>query len=154
MPDSAEIPAPLRMTTAGYVITSYSIHYTKLYELACLQRWQQEGEITLMIGDGVNDAPVLAGAHVSFAMAAGTDLAKTSADGILLGNQLLKIPYAMDMARQTRRIIRQNLLWALGYNLLVVPLAVSGHLPPYLAAIGMSLSSLLVVGNSMRLNRL
>lgn len=123
-------------------------------KLAYLKARQKAGEITLMLGDGVNDAPVLAGAHVSFAMAGGTDLAKNSADAILLGDDLHRLLEARRIARLTRHLIRQNFAWSLGYNLLVLPLAACGWLPPYLAAAGMSLSSLVVVFNSMRLGRL
>ncbi|MDO2951472.1 heavy metal translocating P-type ATPase [Aeromonas simiae] len=123
-------------------------------KLAYLKGREAKGDICIMVGDGINDAPVLAGAHASFAMAGGTDLAKNSADAILLGDDLTKLLEARRLARHTRRIIRQNFAWALGYNLLVLPLAASGWLPPYLAAAGMSLSSLVVVGNSMRLGKL
>ncbi|MEW7865334.1 heavy metal translocating P-type ATPase [Aeromonas diversa] len=123
-------------------------------KLAYLKEHEAKGDISIMVGDGVNDAPVLAGAHASFAMAGGTDLAKNSADAILLGDDLCKLLEARRLARHTRRIIRQNFAWSLGYNLLVLPLAASGWLPPYLAAAGMSLSSLIVVSNSMRLNKL
>jgi len=120
-------------------------------KLAYLKQHRAKGAATLMLGDGINDAPVLAGADVSIAMGSGSDLAKMSADAVLLGDDLTKVHHALDIAARTGNIIRQNLLWALGYNLMLVPLAASGLVAPYLAAIGMSLSSLLVVTNSLRL---
>ncbi|WCE31135.1 heavy metal translocating P-type ATPase [Vibrio sp. SCSIO 43137] len=111
----------------------------------------ESGDITLMIGDGINDAPTLSGAHLSVAMGSGTDVAKASADMVLLGDKLNKISLARQMALKTRSIIRQNLGWALGYNLLILPLAVAGYVAPYIAVVGMSASSIIVVTNSLRL---
>ncbi|MCK5667044.1 MAG: cadmium-translocating P-type ATPase [Thiotrichaceae bacterium] len=111
----------------------------------------QKSDTVLMIGDGINDAPVLAGAHVSVALDSGTDIAKNSADVLLLGDELTKLVFLRQMAEKTSRIIKQNLSWALLYNLIIVPLAVMGEVPPYVAVIGMSFSSLIVVSNSLRL---
>ncbi|WP_158174697.1 heavy metal translocating P-type ATPase [Grimontia hollisae] len=110
-----------------------------------------EDQITMMIGDGVNDAPVLAGAHLSVAMGSGTDVAKASADMVLLGDDLTKLLDARKLASFTQKIIRQNLAWALGYNLIILPLAVMGFVAPYVAVAGMSGSSVIVVTNSLRL---
>ncbi|EIM1706320.1 TPA: cadmium-translocating P-type ATPase [Aeromonas dhakensis] len=122
-------------------------------KLAYLKEHEARGDISIMVGDGINDAPVLAGAHASFAMAGGTDLAKNSADAILLADDLSRLLDARALALRTRKVIKENFAWSIGYNLLVLPLAASGWLPPYVAAAGMSLSSLIVVTNSMRLNR-
>ena len=121
-------------------------------KLCYIRQLQQQGERIIMVGDGVNDIPVLAGADISIAMGNATDLAKTSADGILMSGQLQRIAESISLTRKTRRIIRQNLAWALGYNLTALPLAAAGIIPPYLAAIGMSASSLIVVLNALRLS--
>lgn len=116
--------------------------------------WQQQGERILMAGDGINDVPVLAGADVSLAVNEATDLAKTNADTVLTNGRLEVLLAAIDGAAATRRIIRQNIGWALLYNLVALPIAAAGLVPPWAAAIGMSLSSLIVVTNALRLNRI
>jgi Cu2+-exporting ATPase len=123
------------------------------HKLALLRRLRGEGHRVGMVGDGINDAPVLAGADVSIAIASGTDLARVSADMVLLGSGLTPIATGVRHARKTVRVIRQNLLWAAGYNALALPLAASGLVTPWMAAIGMSASSLVVVLNAMRLRR-
>jgi len=122
-------------------------------KLEQLRRFQQDGDVVLMVGDGVNDAPVLAGAQVSLAMGGGTQLAQSSADMILLSENLRHIPAGLNVARKTMRIIHENLAWALGYNIIAIPAAAAGFVPPWLAAVGMSLSSLVVVLNALRLRR-
>lgn len=118
-----------------------------------LRQLQAQGRKVLMIGDGVNDVPVMAAADVSIAMGSATDLAKTSADAVLLCNRLPVLIDAFDLARRTRRVIIENLLWAGLYNGLMLPFAALGWITPIWAAIGMSVSSLIVVLNALRLTR-
>ncbi|MBW8778260.1 MAG: HAD-IC family P-type ATPase, partial [Burkholderiales bacterium] len=122
-------------------------------KLAHVRSAQQSRHVVAMVGDGINDAPVLAQADVSIAMGEGAQVARTQADGVLLSNRLSDIAKARALARRTLGVIRQNLAWAAGYNLLCIPLALGGALPPWAAGLGMATSSLVVVLNSLRLAR-
>ncbi|HSC66844.1 MAG TPA: heavy metal translocating P-type ATPase [Cellvibrio sp.] len=122
-------------------------------KLSHLSQRQAAGDKVLMVGDGINDVPVLAGADVSVAMASASDLAQTRADSVLLNDRLDVIVDALEIARRTKGIINQNLRFSLIYNLLALPLAAAGMIPPWLAAIGMTASSLIVIFNALRLTR-
>ena len=122
-------------------------------KLAWVAELRAGGARVLAVGDGVNDAPVLAGADVSIALAEGAELTQASSDIVLTGGRLDAIASARDIARQTLAIVRQNQRWALFYNLSAVPLAALGFVPPWLAALGMSLSSLGVILNALRIGR-
>jgi Cu2+-exporting ATPase len=122
-------------------------------KLAFVHGLQQQDRIVAMVGDGLNDAPVLAGADVSLALGEGAALAQRAADLVLTGRSLARIPQAIAVARRTQQVIRQNLGWALGYNLLALPLAAAGWVTPWLAALGMAVSSLAVTLNALRLAR-
>lgn len=123
-------------------------------KLSKVKTLQQSGSIVVMTGDGVNDAPVLAGADLSIAMGKGTQLAAATADMILISNNIEHIYHGYLIAIKTLRIIKQNLSWALLYNIIAIPAAATGYVEPWLAAIGMSVSSLVVVLNALRLNRM
>lgn len=122
-------------------------------KLSFIEALQNQKKTVVMFGDGINDAPVLAGANLSIAMESGTSVAKNSADMILLGDHLNQFHKALKIAKKTKAIIYQNLIWAVAYNLIILPLAVTGYVVPYIAALGMSASSLIVVSNSLRLLR-
>jgi Cu2+-exporting ATPase len=123
-------------------------------KLALLRERQGTGAVVAAVGDGINDAPVLAQADVSVALVAGSQLAQASADVVFTGSDLRVLARLPVWAGAVRRIVRQNLAWAAAYNFTAVPLAAMGILTPWMAAVGMSLSSVLVVANALRLNRL
>ena len=122
-------------------------------KLAAVRDLQQRGTRVLMVGDGINDVPVLQAADVSVALGKASDLSQIHADVTLLSGDLRALPEAIATATQTRRIIKQNISWAIAYNLVALPLAAAGYVPPWAAAIGMSASSLLVMLNALRLAR-
>jgi Cu2+-exporting ATPase len=118
-----------------------------------MQVAQSQGARVAMVGDGLNDGPVLAGAHVSMAFGNSVPLAQSKSDLVLMGGSLLVVAQSIQLARRTLRVVKQNLVWAAAYNAVCVPLAVVGWLPAWLAGLGMALSSLWVVLNSLRLTK-
>lgn len=135
-------------------IANYRGLCTPDIKLAMLQELQKQGHVVGMVGDGLNDGPVLAGANVSFAFGRAVPLTQSKSDFLVLGSQLHHIALTVLQAKRTMRIVKQNLTWALVYNAAAVPLAIMGYLPAWLAGIGMAGSSLLVVGNAMRLRKI
>jgi Cu+-exporting ATPase len=155
--DSAEAAAPIA-AQAG--ISEVEASLDPAGKLARIRALQQSGLRVAMVGDGINDAASLAQADAGIAMGSGTDLAQEAGDVLLLRAQPSAIPAALDLSRATVRVMHQNLAWAVGYNLLGIPLAAgllypSFHilLSPWVAAAAMALSSVCVLGNSLRLRR-
>jgi Cu2+-exporting ATPase len=150
---SGDAPASVQATARRLGLRSAQGGATPEDKLAAMAGMQARGHRVLMVGDGVNDGPVLARADVSFALAHGSALAQQRADFIVLGSRLAEVPAARLLAIRTVRVMRQNLGWALAYNAACVPLALAGLLPPWLAGAGMALSSLAVILNALRLSR-
>ena len=150
---SGDDPVRAQRIASALGLASATGGLTPAAKLAAVRAAQQRGELVAMLGDGINDAPVLAQADVSLAMGEGALVARTQADGVLVSNRLGDIVRARALARQALRIVRQNLAWAALYNAACVPLALVGWLPPWAAGLGMATSSLFVVLNSLRLSR-
>jgi Cu2+-exporting ATPase len=142
-----------RLVAAQAEIDDWRAQLSPQQKMQAVQLLQAAGAKVLMVGDGINDAPVLAVADVSIAMAGASSLAKVNADIVLMRDRLEGVEQLFDMAARTRKIIRQNMSWALLYNFAAIPAAAMGLVAPWFAALGMSLSSLLVVINAMRLTR-
>ncbi len=143
---------PVAHVAATLDIIQYQSNMRPGDKLGFLNAAAAEGKKFLMVGDGLNDAPALAAAHVSMAPASASDVGRTAADFIFTRDSLISVVTAYDIAKATSRIVRQNFAFAIIYNVLAVPLAVSGQLNPLLAAVAMSTSSIIVVGNSLRLH--
>lgn len=150
---SGDQPASVALMAERLGMADFQARCTPQDKLSAVEALQQRGRVVAMVGDGINDAPVLARADVSIAMGSAAALAQARADVIVLANRLEDLVLLRDTAQRTMHIVRQNLRWALGYNLVSVPLALAGWLPPWLAGIGMAASSLLVVLNALRLAR-
>lgn len=134
-------------------ITEYVGDCSPTEKAARIKSWQTLGQRVAMVGDGVNDAPALAQADLSVAMSSGTDVAGETSDILLTQTDLTVIPWFFERSKRTRQIIQQNLGWAFAYNLVAVPLAAFGWISPIVAAVAMATSSLIVVGNSLRLRK-
>ncbi|MEM7562652.1 MAG: heavy metal translocating P-type ATPase [Pseudomonadota bacterium] len=150
---SGDREGPTKAIAEQVGITHYASVMTPQRKAESVADLQSRGEVVLMIGDGINDAPVLASADYSIAMGSATAVAKGSADLLLLSDHLSDIKNALGYAHQTQSVVRQNLGWALTYNLSAIPAAALGFVAPWMAALGMSFSSLLVVLNALRLSR-
>jgi Cu2+-exporting ATPase len=147
-----------RDTTAREVaaqtgIGEYRAQMSPQDKMEAVRTLQRNGACVMMVGDGINDAPVLSNADVSIAMGDASSLARTSADIVLISNRLQSIALTLRLARRTQRVIRENMSWALMYNFGAIPAAAAGLIAPWLAALGMSVSSLVVVLNALRLTR-
>jgi len=147
---SGDAPGPVRRVAQSLGISRWQARLSPADKVARLEILQAGGTPVLMVGDGINDAPVLAVADVSMVLRSGSALAQTAGDLLLLDGAWRGVPAAVVVARRARQVLRQNLAWAAAYNLAGIPLAALGWLPPWLAALGMSLSSILVVLNARR----
>ncbi len=144
---------PTREIIKALGISSYQSEMKPADKAEWILNKQQEGRILIMVGDGINDAPALSQADLGCAMAGGTDIALETSDLVLTRPDLAKLFTAIQLARKTLTVIKQNLFWAFSYNIVAIPLAASGLLAPIWAAAAMASSSILVIGNSLRLGR-
>ena len=151
---TGDAPAVARRVAGQLGITDVRAGVTPQGKHDCVTALQAGGAVVAMIGDGVNDAPVLAQAQVSVAMGGGAQLARTQSDFVLLSENLNHLRHGLRRTIRTLQVIRQNLWWSFAYNFIALPLAIAGYVTPWLAGIGMSASSLLVVLNSLRIQRM
>jgi Cu2+-exporting ATPase len=151
---SGDHAASVAATARQLDIEHYRAGQSPEQKLDYLRQLERQGARVAMVGDGINDLPVLSGARLSIAMGNASDLAKLNSDAILLNSHLEVLNLAFQGAHRTRVIMKENIAWAIAYNASMLPLAAAGMVPPWAAAAGMSLSSLLVVFNSLRLRRL
>jgi Cu+-exporting ATPase len=150
---TGDVPLAARRIAAQLGIDEIHASATPERKLEIIRERQAAGAVVGMVGDGTNDAPALAAADVGFAIGSGTDVAIEAAHVTLIGGDPVKVAEAIELSRRTMRIIRQNLFWAMGYNIVAIPWAAVGRLTPMLASTAMALSSVSVVTNSLRLQR-
>ena len=150
---TGDVAAAARHVAQEVGIDEVIARATPADKLALVERLKQEGRKVGMIGDGINDAPALAAAAVGFAIGGGADIAVEAADVTLVGGDIARVADGIDLSRRTMAIVRQNLFWALGYNVVAIPFAAAGRLNPMIAAAAMALSSVSVVSNSLRLQK-
>lgn len=151
---SGDHRAAVEQTARTLNIENFRYAQSPEQKLTYVKQLEQKGRKVAMVGDGINDLPVLSGAQLSIAMGNASDLAKLNSDAILLNSHLDVLAQAFQSARRSRRIIRQNIVWSALYNFSMIPLAAVGLVPPFVAAVGMSTSSLLVLFNSLRLRKI
>ena len=150
---SGDGPGAVAVLADALGIATFAARQSPDDKLAAVRALQAQGRRVLMVGDGLNDAPVLAGADVSIAIAGGADLAQRAASLVVVADALDRVPAAWRLARRARTIVAQNLGWAALYNLVALPFAALGFVGPGLAALGMAASSLAVTVNALRLGR-
>lgn len=150
---SGDTQSAVNHVASSLGITEQCHSATPESKLEYIDALHREGKVVLMVGDGINDAPVLVKADVSIAIGSGADVAREGGDMVLVNDDLSLLTDTINVAKKTKQVIRQNLLWACAYNLVAVPLAVAGLVTPWVAALGMASSSLLVVSNALRLLR-
>jgi Cu2+-exporting ATPase len=150
---SGDRRAPVERVARDLAIGTVYAHQTPESKRELVRELQKSGRTVAMLGDGMNDAPVIAQADVSIALAEGNALAQARADLIVLTSRLADVSHAFRAARRGMKIVRENLVWAFVYNVVVIPLAALGYITPALAAVGMAASSLFVVGNALRAAR-
>ncbi|MBC7954207.1 MAG: HAD-IC family P-type ATPase, partial [Rhodospirillaceae bacterium] len=150
---SGDREATVRQIADRLGIAVWHAGRTPADKVARLEQLKAQGRKVLMVGDGLNDAPALAAAHVSVSPSTAVDVSQTTADVVFQGARLTPVLEVLSVALTSRDLVRQNFVLALGYNVFTVPLAVAGYVTPLIAAIAMSTSSLVVIGNALRLSR-
>ena len=150
---SGDNPAAVARIADTLGITSWQASQSPVDKVAAVEAMGAEGRHVLMVGDGLNDSPSLAAAHVSASPSTAADISQTVADAVFQGHGLSPVTNLISTARRARRVMRENLVLAIGYNVLMVPLAVAGYVTPWVAAAAMSSSSILVIANSFRAGR-
>ena len=150
---SGDRPSAAAKVAEALGLTEWRAGCTPAEKCARLAELATQGRKVLMIGDGLNDAPALAAAHVSMSPSTAVDVSQTAADVVFQGTRLAPVMETLEVARLSRVLVKQNFGLALGYNVFTVPLAVAGMVTPLIAAIAMSTSSLVVIGNALRLSR-
>ena len=150
---SGDRAAAVKAVAARLGIAEWKAGLTPRDKAAAIAEKGRLGQKVLMVGDGINDAPALAAAHVSMAPASAADVGRQAADFVFMRDELTAVPFAIEVSRRAGRLIRENFALAIGYNILAVPIAIAGYATPLVAAVAMSTSSIIVVVNALRLNR-